>query len=61
LLIAEGGDEVDERERVAIEGLRALAAQARVVYLSGWDHPYGSLFDPEGICRTILEFLSAAH
>jgi 2-succinyl-6-hydroxy-2,4-cyclohexadiene-1-carboxylate synthase len=61
LLIAEGGDEVDERERVAIEGLRALAAQARVVYLSGWDHPYGWLFDPEGICRTILEFLSAAH
>jgi 2-succinyl-6-hydroxy-2,4-cyclohexadiene-1-carboxylate synthase len=48
----------DERERAAIQGLRDLAPQAEIVEVSGWDHPYGWLLDPEGVSQAILYFLS---
>jgi len=48
----------DEREKAAMEGLRALAPQAEIVQVSGWQHPYGWLLDPEDISHAILAFLA---
>ena len=47
----------DEREKAAMEGLRELAAQAQIVQVGGWVHPYGWLLDPEGASKAILKFL----
>jgi 2-succinyl-6-hydroxy-2,4-cyclohexadiene-1-carboxylate synthase len=46
--------------RAVMEGLRALAARAEIVPVSGWVHPYGWLLDPAGACQAILKFLGAA-
>ena len=52
----------NDRERAAMEGLSVLAAQAEIVEVSGWEHPYGWLLDPEEMCKAILKFLSeTAH
>lgn len=52
----------DERERAAMQGLGDLAQQAEIVAVSGWDHPYGWLLDPEGVSKAILKFLvDTAH
>ena len=45
------------REKAAMEGLRKLATQAQILRVSGWEHPYGWLINPEGICEAILKFL----
>jgi len=47
----------NRREKAAMEGLRKLAARAQIMRLSGWEHPYGWLIDPEGMCKAILKFL----
>jgi pimeloyl-ACP methyl ester carboxylesterase len=56
------GDDVWEngREKAAMEGLKDLAGAAQIAKVSGWEHPYGWMLDPEGVCRAILEFLSGA-
>ncbi len=45
------------REKAAMEGLRKLAAQAQIIRVSGWEHPYGWLINPDGMCKAILKFL----
>ena len=62
-LMLPGEDALEnEREKAAMEGLRALAAQGEIVQVSGWVHPYGWLLDPEGVCKAILKFLGdTAH
>ena len=47
----------NEREKAVMKRLSKLAPQAKVVEVSGWDHPYGWLIDPEGVCKAILDFL----
>jgi pimeloyl-ACP methyl ester carboxylesterase len=58
LLMLPGEDVLeDEREKAVMEGLRELAEQGQIVEVSGWEHPYGWLLDPEGVCKAILKFL----
>ncbi len=58
LLMLPGEDLLEnEREKAAMEGLGELAEQAQIAHVSGWDHPYGWLLDPEGACTAILKFL----
>jgi pimeloyl-ACP methyl ester carboxylesterase len=58
LLMVPGEDVFNNRrEKAAMEGLRKLATQAKIVRVSGWEHPYGWLINPEGICEAILKFL----
>jgi hypothetical protein len=47
----------NEREKTAMEGLRDLASQGQIAEVSGWEHPYGWLLNPEGVCKAILKFL----
>jgi hypothetical protein len=50
----------NERENAAMEGLRKLAEHGEIVEVSGWEHPYGWLLNPEAMCMTILRFLKEA-
>ena len=50
----------NERERAAMEGLKALAEQGEIAKVSGWEHPYGWLLRPEGACAAISRFLVRA-
>jgi 2-succinyl-6-hydroxy-2,4-cyclohexadiene-1-carboxylate synthase len=63
LLMLPGEDVLkNEREKAAMEGLRALAEQAEIAAVSGWEHPYGWLLNPEELCLVILKFLGGtAH
>lgn len=63
LLMLPGEDVLEnEREKAAMEGLRALAQQGQIVKVSAWEHPYGWLLDPEDVSEAILKFLSeTAH
>jgi len=59
LLMVPGEDVFEnEREKTAMEGLRDLAALGQIAEVSGWEHPYGWLINPEGVSRAILKFLS---
>ncbi len=59
LLMLPGEEMLDnEQEKAAMEGLSALAAQAEIVAVNGWVHPYGWLLDPRGVSKAILKFLS---
>jgi pimeloyl-ACP methyl ester carboxylesterase len=53
------GEEVfeNEREKAAMEGLSRLATQARIAAVGGWQHPYGWMLEPKGVCQEILSFL----
>ncbi|MBN1260540.1 MAG: alpha/beta hydrolase [Anaerolineae bacterium] len=57
LLMLADKDSEDERERAAMRGLRALAAQAEIAEISGWAHPYCWLLNPQGASEVILGFL----
>jgi len=57
LMLADKDDMENERTRAAMEGLRDLAPQARIVEVPGWMHPYGWLLDEKAICEIILSFL----
>jgi pimeloyl-ACP methyl ester carboxylesterase len=58
LLMVPGADVFENgREMAAMEGLKALASQAEIVKVGGWEHPYGWLIEPEGMCKAILKFL----
>jgi pimeloyl-ACP methyl ester carboxylesterase len=54
MLAGEGGD---EREKSAMLGLKELAQQGEIAKVSGWEHPYGWLLTPDGVCNAILKFL----
>ncbi len=59
LLMLTGEEDVEnEREMAVMEGLRDLAAQGEIAIVSGWEHPYGWLLNPEDACKAILKFLS---
>jgi pimeloyl-ACP methyl ester carboxylesterase len=58
LLMLPGKDLLaNEREKAAMEGLRELAEQGEIVEVSGWEHPYGWLLDPEEVSIAVLKFL----
>jgi pimeloyl-ACP methyl ester carboxylesterase len=57
LLMLTGDDTDDEREEAAMQGLCELAVQGEIARVSGWDHPYVWLLEPEAACRAIREFL----
>lgn len=56
------GEDVFEsaREKNAMEGLMQLAPHARIAAVAGWQHPYGWMLDPAGICQEVLNFLTQA-
>jgi 2-succinyl-6-hydroxy-2,4-cyclohexadiene-1-carboxylate synthase len=56
LMLAEKEVE-DARERAAMRGLKALAAQAEIAEIDGWAHPYCWLLEPEPAVKKVLEFL----
>lgn len=59
LLMLTGEEDVEnEREMAVMEGLRDLAEQGEIAIVSGWEHPYGWLLNPEDACKAILKFLS---
>ena len=47
----------NERETAVIHALQTLAPQAEIANVSGWNHPYGWLLDPDGAVQAILKFL----
>ena len=49
----------NEGEEAAMEGLSALAPQAQIAAVGGWQHPYGWMIDPQGVCEAILKFLGS--
>jgi len=58
LLMVPGEDVFkNRREKAAMQGLKRLAAHAQIVKVEGWEHPYGWLIDPQGMCKEILNFL----
>ena len=58
LLMVPGEDVYkNRREKAAMQGLKRLAAHAQIVQVVGWEHPYGWLMDPQGMCKEILSFL----
>ena len=63
LLMLPGEDVLEnEREKAVMEGLKELAEQGEIVKVSGWEHPYGWLLDPEAVSKAILKFLGdSAH
>jgi 2-succinyl-6-hydroxy-2,4-cyclohexadiene-1-carboxylate synthase len=52
------GSENDPAESSAMQKMCALTHQGKLVFIPGWEHPYGWLFRPEAMCQTVLEFLS---
>jgi 2-succinyl-6-hydroxy-2,4-cyclohexadiene-1-carboxylate synthase len=60
LMLPGQGDQDDPAEMAVIEKLAALAPQAEVFNLPGWDHPYGWLIDPAPVCAAVLDFLDRA-
>jgi pimeloyl-ACP methyl ester carboxylesterase len=59
LLMLPGEDVFEnEREKDAMYALSHLAPNARVVTVTGWQHPYGWLLDPQAACQAVLKFLS---
>ncbi len=56
LMLPEGDDLENARVKAAMEGLRSLAAHARIEVVDGWVHPYGWLLDPQNMCRAVLRF-----
>ncbi len=58
LMLSDEEDQQNERMAAAMQGLCRLTPQGRIVTVPGWIHPYGWLLDPDGICKTILEFLA---
>lgn len=63
LLMLPGEEELEnEREKAVMKGLRELAEQGEIVEVSGWEHPYGWLLNPEDVSKAILKFLGdTAH
>ncbi|OGN93543.1 MAG: hypothetical protein A2Z71_10580 [Chloroflexi bacterium RBG_13_50_21] len=58
LLMVPGEDVYkNRREKAAMQGLKRLSAHAQIVQVVGWEHPYGWLMDPQGMCKEILSFL----
>lgn len=57
LILPESDDLSKEHLKAAMEGLRTLAVDARIVVVPGWVHPYGWLLDPEAMCRAVRRFL----
>jgi pimeloyl-ACP methyl ester carboxylesterase len=49
----------NEGEKTAMEGLSALVPQAQITVVGGWQHPYGWMIDPRGVCLEILKFLGS--
>ncbi len=47
----------NECSQAAMEGLCRLAAQAKIVRVPGWVHPYGWLLQPEAASKAVLDFL----
>ncbi len=58
LMLAEKESE-DEREKAAMEGLRALAKQGKIVDVEGWAHPYCWLLAPDNAIKAILRFFES--
>jgi pimeloyl-ACP methyl ester carboxylesterase len=58
LMLPERDELENARVKAAIEGLRTLAARARIEEVPGWVHPYGWLLNPQSMCRAVLRFLT---
>ncbi|MDJ0754549.1 MAG: alpha/beta hydrolase [Ardenticatenaceae bacterium] len=58
LMVREDEEPENERELIAMQRLRDLAREAKIVPVDDWMHPYGWLLDPAGICRVIIKFLT---
>jgi 2-succinyl-6-hydroxy-2,4-cyclohexadiene-1-carboxylate synthase len=52
------GSENEPAETKAMQGLCQLTRNGKLVVVPDWMHPYGWLFHPEAMCRTVLEFLT---
>ncbi len=60
LMLPDEGIFANRREKAAMEGLRELAAHARIAAVPGWVHPFGWLLDPAAGSKAVLEFLDSA-
>ena len=58
LILPDEEDSQVERIKVTMNGFKQLAAQAEIVLVPNWSHPYGWLLDPQAICKKILDFLA---
>jgi pimeloyl-ACP methyl ester carboxylesterase len=51
----------NEAEKTAMEGLSTLVPKAQIAVVGGWQHPYGWMIDPRGVCLEILKFLGSVN
>lgn len=49
--------ELEGREKEVLLGLKALAPQAEIAEVNGWEHPYLWMLDPDEVCSSIARFL----
>lgn len=57
LLMLAQKDIEDAREKAAMQGLKGLAKQAKIVEIKDWAHPYMWFLEPEEAIDAILQFL----
>ena len=55
------GDEESENplEKVAAQKMSELPANGRLIVVTGWNHPYGWMLDPDAMVKVVLEFLDS--
>jgi 2-succinyl-6-hydroxy-2,4-cyclohexadiene-1-carboxylate synthase len=57
LMLPDEEDAQDERIKTVMKKLSELA-EAEIIALPGWVHPYGWMLNPEGMSKVVLEFLA---
>jgi 2-succinyl-6-hydroxy-2,4-cyclohexadiene-1-carboxylate synthase len=57
LMLPDEEDAQDERIKTVIKKLSELA-EAEIIALPGWVHPYGWMLNPERMSKVVLEFLA---
>ncbi|HWQ45895.1 MAG TPA: alpha/beta hydrolase [Longilinea sp.] len=51
----------DENESAAIKKMSTVVANAKVVAVPGWVHPYGWMLQPEAMCKVVGEYIHQAQ
>ncbi|MPN55807.1 hypothetical protein SDC9_203491 [bioreactor metagenome] len=58
LLMLINMDLEESREKEVLLGLKSLAKNAELGEVSGWEHPYLWMLNPEKACQVTIEFLN---
>jgi pimeloyl-ACP methyl ester carboxylesterase len=59
LMVPDEEELQNEGYKTAMLGLSQLVQDCKIVAVPGWNHPYGWLMEPEGMCKAVLGFLKS--